>query len=159
MKRSFAFVACLFLAAACARAELDLLPAHAGANAVLDAGTSDHSAPAPRGDAGRQYSSNGGTQFVCTADQQCGGRRAHCDTHTGRCVECTMQAHCPLPTVCDLVTERCEIPCQIDADCSTTAQTRCDPNRHVCVGCTSSDQCVAPTRFCEPTFGQCVECL
>jgi hypothetical protein len=61
--------------------------------------------------------------------------------------------------VCDLFTEHCAIPCQSDGDCSMTAQTRCDPNRNVCVGCTSNAQCVDLTRLCEPLSGQCVECL
>lgn len=147
---------CLLVAApACDRAELDLLPAHARAT-VLDAAVPDHGAPAPRIDGGRQVPN----PFVCTTDQQCGGRRfSHCDTRSGRCVECTTQSHCGPSTVCDLVAERCATPCQTSNDCSATAQTRCDPNRHVCVGCTSNDQCVAPTRFCDPTYGQCVECL
>jgi hypothetical protein len=150
---------CLLLAAAaCDRAELDLLPAHAAANA-FDAALVDHAAPAPRTDGGHSFPS-GGAQFVCTSDDQCGGRRfRRCDIRSGRCVECTMQSDCAPPTVCDVFTERCAIPCQTGDDCLTTAQTRCDPNRHVCVGCTSSDQCVSPTRFCEPTYGQCVECL
>lgn len=149
-----------FVAVGCDRGELTLLPAHRASVAFDATVAPDQLAPSPRVDAGRQGPFGGNMQFECTLDDQCGGRRySHCDVRIGRCVECLAQNHCPWPTVCDPFTERCALPCQSNSDCSMTAQTRCDPNRLVCVGCTSDDQCVAPTRFCEPWSGQCVECL
>lgn len=150
------------VAAGCDRGELVLLPAHRAATFGFDATAPapDHSSPdqsVPR-DAGRTPFGSP-MQFGCNADDQCGGRRPYCDLRFHRCVECVDQVGCQWPTVCDLYTERCALPCQSNADCSMTAQTRCDPNRFVCVGCTSDQQCVDPTRFCEPFSGQCVECL
>jgi hypothetical protein len=151
-----------FVAAGCDRGELVLLPVHGGAAVELDAATApDHSGPEqPQSDSGPPSPPTGGTQFECSHNDQCGGRRPYCDTRIRRCVECLPGPNqCPWPTVCEPFAERCALPCQSDTDCSMTAQTRCDPNRHVCVGCTNDDQCAATGRFCELWSGQCVECL
>jgi hypothetical protein len=154
----------------CERGRLMLLPAQGAAAATTDAGgtapvSADAESHEPRAfdagsrtDAGRRLPF-GGTTFECSSMSQCGGRRPYCDTRTRRCVECVQRFDCPSPTVCDTTAERCALPCQGDNDCSMTAQTRCDPNRHVCVECLSDQQCVAPLLYCEPTTGQCVECL
>jgi hypothetical protein len=150
-----------FVAAGCDRGQLVLLPAQRAVTVGFDAAppAPDQSAASPpRIDAGRPPF-GGPAPFECNADDQCGGRRPFCELRFHRCVECVDQYGCQWPTVCDLFTERCALPCQANSDCSMTAQTRCDPNRHVCVGCTSNTQCVDPTRFCEPMSGQCVECL
>lgn len=161
MQRAFAWAVLLAGAVACERGELDVLPARAGANAGPDGATAlpDQSVPPVRNDAASPPPFNGGTSFECNSNEQCGGRRRRCDARIHRCVECLNTYDCQWPAVCDLFTERCALPCQTHADCSMTAQTRCDPNRFICVGCLNDDQCVSPTEFCERASGQCVECL
>jgi hypothetical protein len=157
-----AFVPLLWVAAVgCDRGELVLLPVNGSAAVGFDAARAapDQMAPQRQSDSGQPGPFVGPTQFECSTDDHCGGRRPYCDPRTRRCVECTGPNQCPWPLVCDLFTERCALPCQSNYECSMTAQTRCDPNRHVCVGCTSNDQCFSPAGFCEPSSGQCVECL
>ncbi len=91
----------------------------------------------------------------CTASAQCTGDLARvCNLASGMCVECSAaEDNCPTGQRC--MTDRCVGGCRTDSDCTADGgtATRCDPVRHVCVGCRNDADC-APGTVCDTMQGE-----
>ncbi len=86
----------------------------------------------------------------CVSNADCaavGGGTAACDTDTGQCVECVVDAECGTGRCVD---SRC-VACEGDGDC---ADGVCVAG--ACVECRDGGDCAAGAPVCEA--GQCVEC-
>jgi hypothetical protein len=51
--------------------------------------------------------SSGGAPAACTSDAACSGQTPHCDTSSGRCVQCLGDANCGRGQTCNLATHTC----------------------------------------------------
>lgn len=94
----------------------------------------------------------------CTKDTDCIVPALHCDTVTGACVACTIDAHCTTPGFprCDVALHRC-VQCGSTADCPSI--DACEPITKTCVQkCTSSSSCPLEARTCDTAKGFCVQC-
>jgi len=115
---------------------------------------------APRADAGdgSMNEPSGGPE--CAQSSDCDSYRSHCDVATQQCVQCMSTAHCDSSEVCDLVVQRCTLPCVTSDDCSRQDEPRCDTARGLCVECRDDSHCDSRSaRFCRLESGRCVECL
>ncbi|RMG17178.1 MAG: hypothetical protein D6729_09480 [Deltaproteobacteria bacterium] len=68
-----------------------------------------------------------------------------CDRNNDQCIEknrCTSDLHCPIGTLCNLVTFRCEPGCRVNGDCPLRQVCRCPEDDPECeVGRCKSDLC------------------
>lgn len=55
-------------------------------------------------------------------------------------VDCTSNADCPSPLVCNTTTGACVI-CVQDDDCTNPATPKCDPNTNLCLQCLENSDC------------------
>ncbi len=97
---------------------------------------------------------------ACRADSDCSAPTPACATDgagAGRCVQCTMPAHCPARFTCDAPRRLC-VGCLTNADCGGTTPV-CELSTHVCRPCdpANATDCVGDTPVCGPQ-GSCVEC-
>jgi Cys-rich repeat protein len=115
---------------------------------------------APRSDAGDGSMDDPSGGPDCTESSDCPSHRPHCDITTRRCVQCMSTAHCDTDEVCDLVAQRCTLPCTSSDDCRREDEPRCDTARGLCVECRDDSHCdFRSAPFCRSESGRCVECL
>ncbi len=70
------------------------------------------------------------------------------------CVECTVDDHCDVGTVCGPAST-CVPGCADDSDCAAAPDTPvCDVDARVCVGCDTDDDCTGITT-CDPDASEC----
>jgi Cys-rich repeat protein len=92
----------------------------------------------------------------CLESSVCAGGRPHCETLSGKCVECLSDAHCSDGQACNEPVGDCVRACAADPDCSDRAEL-CDALRGLCVECYDDSHCTSG--FCSTASGECVECL
>lgn len=102
-----------------------------------------------------------------------------CDTATGRCEECVLDADCPFPFTrcadhkcwgcldeddcpggftCITSARRCAFSCVTKDQCRLGSI--CDTTRSICISCTSNANCFDPgRRHCNTVMGRCEQCL
>jgi len=117
-------------------------------------------APTTGGSMSGGAGASGGTagyDGTCTDDRQCGLPSLHCDTGSGRCVECLSNDQCGPPNpACDVAAHRC-VPCLLASDCGR--DEACDPSLHKCQRtCTEDSNCPSPSVGCNKKRGTCQGC-
>src|SRR5205823_6044012 len=103
----------------------------------------------------------------CTADTECSGTTPACatgasDPQKGKCVQCTANANCTAPQVCNTTLDTCGTKatggCKTNSDCSGNPSTPiCSTG--TCVGCATNGDCTDTTKSaCDPATKVCVAC-
>ena len=147
----------LYAASGCDEGEIALLSGAAGSGGARcpDAGVPEcgvGATSAAGGAAGAAGAAGG-----CTSSVDCrSGGEPHCDTASGRCVECLLSSHCDSNRSCDTLTLQCADACGIHADCTSGGRPFCEPQRLVCIECRSDADC---SGRCLLPNGECVDCL
>jgi hypothetical protein len=92
----------------------------------------------------------------CKTDADCGLSSLHCDTVSGLCFPCTIDAHCTTTGFprCDVAIHRC-VGCGSGSDCPSGA---CEPITKTCVQKCPGAACPADAPSCDTTKGFCVQC-
>jgi hypothetical protein len=126
------------------------------------------------------------TCVECVEDQDCGGRKGHCDPTLHRCTECNPNEGCDRGRVCDgwsrtcvqscapavdpdedcggtkLICDRTRglcVECQSDADCASSPNgPRCPPGGAHCSACSVDADCAGSAHLCDPLTFTCVAC-
>ena len=138
-------------------AAIGLVAVIAGCNTDLrfdapDAALLSDSSASPDVEAGR----DAGT---CHADSDCSLSTLHCDTASGACVACLVNAECSADgglNRCDTTVNAC-VACVSDTDCASSDQ--CLTSIHICIPrCSASNKCAASTARCDVPKGYCIEC-
>jgi Cys-rich repeat protein len=94
----------------------------------------------------------------CKSDDACraDGGSARCDVMTGKCVECTDDAHCPEGQVCR--DKKCASGCTSMKGCGDAGV--CDVDAGVCKSCGDDKECTDPSNpRCDVATRRCVPCL
>ena len=97
--------------------------------------------------------------FPCTNDPSCKLVTLHCDSRTGQCVPCLIDADCTTKERkrCDVSLHRC-VECGLTADCPPGDV--CEPSTRKCVKvCPDAGPCPAATPTCDTLRGFCVACI
>jgi hypothetical protein len=120
----------------------------------------------------------------CKSDADCKLSTLHCDTVSGACVPCLIDAHCtmtgfprcdaalhrcvqcgvtgdcPSGQVCQVEARTCVTSCNNLAGCIMVAAPLCDLNRGFCIRCLMDLECFQDNmKVCDTSDGQCVACL
>ena len=122
--------------------------------------------------------SSGACVGCLVADNDAEGRNAACPSDSpycdaGACLPCLDDADCtdPAATACSRsgtggLVAVC-VGCSADTECADDAGAagahpglaQCDEDRGLCVECTASSECSAPTSLCDGADDTCVECI
>ncbi len=89
------------------------------------------------GGGGTGGGSGGGGPTGCKNDIECPGEV--CDFSTGDCVPCTPQKDVCSPGQWCTPANECQVGCTGELDCNTV--TKCDTEKHTCVGCLIDTDC------------------
>lgn len=125
-------------------------------------------------------STTGTGSTECVNNIDCSGSQV-CNVATGKCVDCAIDADCPVESplcnpatntcvscisgddcsasrpICDDETKRC-IQCSGNGDCGG-ALPICNSVTNLCVGCLGSGDCFSGAPLCNPGTNTCVECI
>ena len=70
---------------------------------------------------------------------------------------CAVKADCGQGLVCHKSSGRCG-QCNVDADCASSAFSRCDTAKMRCVACLADSHCSGESPLCDGATGRCVAC-
>jgi Cys-rich repeat protein len=103
--------------------------------------------------------SSSGRCVECVVDEDCADHSLHrCAPESRRCVECQVSRDCAAGSICDATLNRCFRSCG-DADDCLASDHGCDERRGVCIGCDRDVECQASSvSFCATDETGCVEC-
>lgn len=94
----------------------------------------------------------------CGSSGPCAGEHPHCDTTSGRCVECLTEAHCSGGETCDTPHGECRQTCSLQDPCEPGDHAICHPTGGFCVQCVSAADCSDPSApVCDPDEHECQE--
>jgi MYXO-CTERM domain-containing protein len=92
----------------------------------------------------------------CVVDADCPMGR-ECNTATNTCKEappCTTDKDCPSGQMCDTMSGRCFTPCT-DMSCTNPMFPKCDPMTRMCAAQCTSDAMCKPDQRCDQAAGLC----
>lgn len=102
-----------------------------------------------------------GTCVACLVDADCtAAGEPRCDAALHRCVQCGVSGDCPTGQTCDAEARRCVLSCTSLTDCISISTPLCNLPQGYCIQCVADLGCFEDNKtVCDPSDGLCVECV